>query len=314
MTEKENISDAENRISQKNRRWLFWATTLWVILILVPMSVYIGAHFSEFIKQIFIAMSMVLVIFLIGLAIERIKPAERQEPVHTLPLNIISALVIQFFLTLQTPLVTLGLTFVLNRVGFGFMALSAHSWYIIPSSLLFIFVKDFTDYSLHRAFHIYPVLWAMHSFHHSDRSINITTTWRHFWLGECIFQIASSLPVAILFKVPPEILSLYGILLMIDYLEHLNVRLSLGPFSKLVNGPQYHRIHHSRLPKHWNKNFSTHFPIFDIIFGTHYHPQPAEFPPTGLGEEKHMTFADIALWPFRPSERLSQEELNKVIS
>jgi sterol desaturase/sphingolipid hydroxylase (fatty acid hydroxylase superfamily) len=62
---------------------------------------------------------------------------------------------------------------------------------------------------------------------------------------------------------------------------HANVKLRLGVLTPLIVGPQVHRIHHSRLPEHQDKNFAQYFPVIDKMFGTYHAPGPDEFPPTG---------------------------------
>jgi sterol desaturase/sphingolipid hydroxylase (fatty acid hydroxylase superfamily) len=46
--------------------------------------------------------------------------------------------------------------------------------------------------------------------------------------------------------------------------------------------PRYHRVHHSLETRHWDKNFASLFPFWDIIFGTAYFPARSEYPKTGL--------------------------------
>jgi sterol desaturase/sphingolipid hydroxylase (fatty acid hydroxylase superfamily) len=73
----------------------------------------------------------------------------------------------------------------------------------------------------------------------------------------------------------------------------MNVRLSLGRFALVLNNPQFHRIHHSVEPQHWNKNFCKMLPVFDVIFGTAWKPEKDEFPMTGLvPREKATDFLD----------------------
>ena len=48
-----------------------------------------------------------------------------------------------------------------------------------------------------------------------------------------------------------------------------------------VISPQVHRIHHSRLPEHRDRNFAQYFPVIDRVFGSFYAPRRNEFPPTG---------------------------------
>jgi hypothetical protein len=70
------------------------------------------------------------------------------------------------------------------------------------------------------------------------------------------------------------------------------MRIQFGRASVLLVSTQTHRIHHSILPQHRDKNFANWFPIWDILFGTYYHPARDEFPPTGVEEEREIT----SLW------------------
>ena len=71
---------------------------------------------------------------------------------------------------------------------------------------------------------------------------------------------------------------------------HANVRLELGPLTPIISGPQLHRIHHSALAEHRDKNFATFFPFIDILFGTYYGPGKGEHPPTGLHDGEEESF------------------------
>lgn len=69
----------------------------------------------------------------------------------------------------------------------------------------------------------------------------------------------------------------------------MNVRLQVGKASLFCCSPQIHRIHHSRLPQHFERNFAAAFPPWDVLFGTYYAPARDEFPPTGVPGEKEIT-------------------------
>jgi sterol desaturase/sphingolipid hydroxylase (fatty acid hydroxylase superfamily) len=66
----------------------------------------------------------------------------------------------------------------------------------------------------------------------------------------------------------------------------------------LLSSPQYHRIHHSILPEHQNRNFAVWFPVWDILFRTAYAPRPGEYPPTGVDGVEVSTFLDALMLPF----------------
>jgi len=112
--------------------------------------------------------------------------------------------------------------------------------------------------------------------------------------------VAVIVPAAILFKPPIVTIPLaYLITQGMSYFIHLNSRISLGPLTPIIAGPQTHRIHHSKLPEHIDKNFAAIFPLWDVIFGTYYHPKKGECPPCGLasGETVH-SFRYALLMPF----------------
>lgn len=254
-------------------------------------------YFSDF-----LARSMLwlwLAIFLLCGLIERLAPAEKQ-PAGDLVMNLGYSVAFNWLLFTAAPVLSAIETLFLNHLGFGLIDLPASGWRLAGSAALYLMVADFMEYAFHRAQHTVPVLWAMHSFHHSDRSVNATTTQRNFWL-EVPIKLAFIYPViALLFKTPPAVLAIAVPFGAIHFFSHMNLRLSLGPFWTVVTGPQYHRIHHSPLPQHWDKNFAAYFPIFDIVFGTHHRPLPGEFPPTGLDTAdapRHLL--EALLWPLR---------------
>jgi sterol desaturase/sphingolipid hydroxylase (fatty acid hydroxylase superfamily) len=291
---------AEKDSMRLQRRWLLGMMAIWAVLFFASIIICLKTDSKLFSLS---PLGIMLIAFAAGLIIERLAPAERSQPARDVALNIGSSLVTQGYIILQGPLIAVCTTLLLNRVGLGFITLPAHGWLLVSSAAAYLIARDFMEYVFHRAQHAFPFLWAMHSFHHSDRAVNITTAFRHFWFERTLHAFVVALPVSLLFNAPPEVLLIYSLSTWNDYFNHINVRLSLGPFWTVINGPQYHRIHHSLLPEHWNRNFAAHFPVFDIIFGTYYRPKPGEFPPTGLDNDRQEKFADAVLWPFRPQRQ-----------
>lgn len=255
-------------------------------------------YFSDF-----MARSMLwlwLAIFLLCGVVERLAPAEKQQPAGDLLMNLGYSVTLNWLLFTAAPALNAIETLILNRIGLGLIELPGAGWPLAGAAALYLLVADFMEYAFHRAEHAWPFLWAMHSFHHSDRSMNVTTAQRNFWL-EIPVKVAFVYPViALLFKTPPAVLTIATLFGALHFFSHMNLRLSLGPLWPLVNGPQYHRIHHSPLPQHWDKNFAAFFPIFDIVFGTHHRPLPGEFPPTGLDTAdapRHLL--EAMCWPLR---------------
>jgi sterol desaturase/sphingolipid hydroxylase (fatty acid hydroxylase superfamily) len=201
---------------------------------------------------------------------------------------------------LISPLTTASGIMIVNAMGGGWIQLRSDGWWFLLSVVVVILAMDFYSYLLHRAQHKFPVLWAMHSLHHSAEALSMITGARHFWLEDAL-NTAIFPVMGIIFNIPQEVLTTVALIYLVPegLLPHLNVRMSLGRFSLVVNNPQYHRVHHSLEPQHFNKNFCKMLPIFDMIFGTAWKPGKDEFPMTGLAGEKATGFLDGIIWPVR---------------
>jgi len=164
--------------------------------------------------------------------------------------------------------------------------------------LLLIIVSDFFSYWWHRSLHSYEWLWDMHAVHHSDDAMNVLTGVRAHWTAFMFELFSTVLPASVILGPNrDEIYALTGFITSLSLLSHSNVKLSLGKYSSLIVGPQFHRIHHSLIQHHHNKNYAAIFPIWDIIFGTYYQPQKDEYPPTGVLGLNLNSIWTISLYP-----------------
>jgi sterol desaturase/sphingolipid hydroxylase (fatty acid hydroxylase superfamily) len=158
---------------------------------------------------------------------------------------------------------------------------------------------DCAKYWMHRLSHMIPLLWATHSFHHSAERLTVATGARHHWADK-IVQAPMVLLTLLFFQVPEHIMSLAIMLTQIpDGLQHLNYKIAWHRVGIWINTPQWHRIHHSVEPRHFDKNFSSAFPIMDVIFGTAHRPEPDEYPDTGLTPRENPRLWEGIIWPFR---------------
>jgi sterol desaturase/sphingolipid hydroxylase (fatty acid hydroxylase superfamily) len=243
---------------------------------------------------------------LIGRLIEMFYPLEKQQP----PKDVIfDALHAVFFRGISPVLEAMTgpiLIYVMGRLGSGWLDLRLLP---LPVSLVFyLLLVDFLQYWIHRAYHAFPLLWAFHSFHHSDESFNNFTGWRHVWLTQVLGSIVVHIPLTIVFHLPPSMpLALTAFELAAGILMHLNSPIEFGRFSLWFMNPQFHRIHHSVQPEHWNKNFANSLPLWDVVFRTSWKPQKGEFPDTGLvPSDLPNGFVDALIWPLRqPLRRLA---------
>jgi sterol desaturase/sphingolipid hydroxylase (fatty acid hydroxylase superfamily) len=94
-----------------------------------------------------------------------------------------------------------------------------------------------------------------------------------------------------------------------DTCAHANVRIRLGRFVTWIGNPQWHRIHHSVQPEHFDKNFAGLLPLWDIVFGTAWVPRRDEYPATGLDLDEKIGVLEGIVWPLRKYFRGKAAEL-----
>jgi sterol desaturase/sphingolipid hydroxylase (fatty acid hydroxylase superfamily) len=178
-------------------------------------------------------------------------------------------------------------------------------------------VGDFFFYWYHRTLHAVHVLWQIHKMHHMDQELDVLTVFRDNWLDTVGSALFTALPMALLFKLDtfdPWQLGIVGgiaatALSTILTIGHMNVRWQVGKGSVLFCSPQLHRIHHSCLPQHFDKNFAVVFPLWDVLFGTYYSPARDEFPPTGVpGEQEIQSFWEAQTFTLRHWWRMFRGE------
>lgn len=170
-------------------------------------------------------------------------------------------------------------------------------WLAFP---LYVVVQDLGEYLFHRAQHRIPVLWAMHSLHHSDPSMSALTTTRHFWGDQLVKSLTVWTLAALVVAPTPGMVLGYAVLGLWNFVVHSALPIDLGRWSWLINSPAYHRRHHSRLPEHYDSNFAALLPIFDVIAGSYHRPDG--FPPTGL-DRRPQTALEVAIWPLVIGDR-----------
>ncbi|MFS2070780.1 sterol desaturase family protein [Pseudomonas sp. CT11-2] len=153
----------------------------------------------------------------------------------------------------------------------------------ILATLVYAFIWDFFQYWTHRLEHKYVALWAFHRVHHSDTHMNASTSLRQSVGGALIGFFLAHIPTAIICG--GNMVPYLGSLILFSgwgYFNHANVRFSLGPFTRIISGPQWHRLHHGKEAQYHNSNYAAFFPILDLVFGTLRLPKKAEWVETGL--------------------------------
>lgn len=245
-----------------------------------------------------------LMFFILGTCIEFIFPAQPGQTWRYRWVNVCYAAIYCAVIFLTAPTLYIGVAALSKWLPAQLFDLTkligdGAGWQIAAGFLIYA-ITDFFYYWWHRAQHTFPVLWAQHAVHHSEENLNVTTSTRHHW-SEFMFQaFVIGVPMAVLFKTP--VLTIWAVATTFaawSFFIHTNIRLQLGWLSWLICGPQLHRLHHSKLPQHKDRNFAAYFPIWDVLFGTYTAPQRGEFPPTGLHDGTRINnVSDLAVRPF----------------
>ncbi len=144
---------------------------------------------------------------------------------------------------------------------------------IVAQVPLLMLVADFTQYWVHRAFHMVPFLWPFHAIHHSAEEMD--------WLAGSRLHLVDVILTRGLTYVPIFVLGFSNAALMVYVFLvaaqatfiHANVRWQFRAVRRLVATPAFHHWHHSADREAVDKNFSVHTPIWDILFRTYYLPE-----------------------------------------
>lgn len=252
----------------------------------------------------------------VGLLLEWLIPARRQAmsngwlniPYSVLILVFIGAIVPFQFMIADMSISWIGWRNIINlrfdaggSIVFGIVAMVAGAAVI-----------DFFFYWFHRCQHKIPALWQVHMLHHTDRTLNVTTTHRVHFVEHLLTPFFMIAPVMILFDMPDREIFWIAVAPSIwSYAVHANVRIGFGRFWWLLSSPQYHRIHHSILPEHRDRNFAVWFPLYDIAFGTAFAPRPNEYPPSGVEDQEVTTLGGAFALPFARWWRMLRHRLRQ---
>jgi len=258
-----------------------------------------SGYFSAEIVLLLMPWPPLAIVVLIGRALEKLSPIDPNLSPGEKLLDYKFAAANTVIGQLLFPLTGVISALVINAAGGGWISLPTGGASWILSGAAVILVYDLFRYWTHRLYHAVPVLWAMHSFHHSAEALTVVTGARQYWLESAINS--ALFPVAaIIFQVPPLIGLLVPVIYFVpDGCAHLNYRIDLGRFVSWINNPQWHRIHHSTSPEHLNKNFCSLLPLMDLLFGTAWVPAPGEYPVAGLTPRECPTFWEGLAWPIR---------------
>jgi sterol desaturase/sphingolipid hydroxylase (fatty acid hydroxylase superfamily) len=179
----------------------------------------------------------------------------------------------------------------------GLPHVSQGFWDTLPYAVTFIitlFVLDFANYWAHKILHT-KWFWGFHALHHSDEHMTWTTSYRIHVFELALMKFTFIFLAGWLF-LPPDVIATAAVArFWLGHLNHCQLGWTFGPLRKWIASPNYHRWHHSVEPEAFGKNLCDMFPIWDIMFGTHYDPGLCETD-TGVPEAP-KGFVALQLYP-----------------
>lgn len=173
--------------------------------------------------------------------------------------------------------------------------------------LLFILIKDFFRYWLHRAMHENAFLWRFHATHHSVK--------RLYWLNGIRSHPVEVVGQALLYALPFALLQPSAEIIMVSIFmqlgigmfQHSNIDLKLGFWEYIFSIGDNHRYHHYPNKEVGDSNYGGEFIVWDILFGT-FHKVKGERPHDriGIGTAPYypMTMAGLMIAPFLPDQKV----------
>ena len=176
---------------------------------------------------------------------------------------------------------------------------------LIVQLLIAFVVMDLATYGVHRLFHAQRWLWLMHSVHHSDAQVDVSTSIRHHPV-EVAIDVAFKLALYLLLGLPLWIEAARTLLINpLSMAQHANIAYPPWierPLRWLLVTPAMHRVHHIPNEAETNSNFGQCFSFWDRMFGT-YRPADPALPPrfglANLGGESFQSIAGMLLTPVR---------------
>ncbi len=162
----------------------------------------------------------------------------------------------------------------------------------LVSFLLYLVLFDGVDYAIHRAQHAQGWWWQLHALHHSQRQMTMWSDNRNHLLDDVLRDSILVLVALLVGIAPGQFVAVVAVTQLIESLSHANVRLSFARWgSRLLVGPQFHRLHHRIGAGHESQgagtlgghNFAVLFPVWDLVFGTARFDD--RYDPTGVRDQ-----------------------------
>ncbi len=177
------------------------------------------------------------------------------------------------------------------------------AWWGGPAGLVAdLLLLDFLIYWWHRANHVVPVLWRFHAVHHYDRFLDTTSALR-FHFGEVLLSAAARAGVILLLGLPiVSVVVFEALVLAAAIFHHSNLTLPFrleAALSRLVVTPSIHWVHHHRVRRDTDANYSTVLSLWDSLFASRSPHRRSPDMAIGVEAREEQPLPGLLVAPFR---------------
>jgi len=162
-------------------------------------------------------------------------------------------------------------------------------------TVLGVAAMDYAFYWWHIATHKVPLLWRLHRVHHIDPDMDMTTALR-FHALDMVVSLPFRVVQVVLSGADPVILMAHRRFFDASVLfHHSNLRLPGHwdeTLSLFLTTPKMHGVHHSKVPKEMNSNWTSGLSLWDRLHGT-LRSKPQEAIEIGVADR--ASIADLSL-------------------
>lgn len=165
--------------------------------------------------------------------------------------------------------------------------------------VVIILAYSLLKYFIHWMQHSIPLLWVMHSYHHSVTDLQASNTYMTHPIDFAMRNVLPQVILGVIGFEPAAIVFGTGLLVLMATLSHCGAGLNAGWLNYILVTPEIHRWHHSaEVPEghRYAVNYGVGFPLWDRIFGTFYLPDDNGVPaqprkighPDGLHDDTNI--------------------------
>jgi sterol desaturase/sphingolipid hydroxylase (fatty acid hydroxylase superfamily) len=199
-------------------------------------------------------------------------------------------------------LVSLAIVVPVSRAAAGLQIGLRPAWAVGAAGLVFdLLLLDFLIYWWHRANHRLPFLWRFHEVHHLDRFLDVTSAVR-FHFGEVILSALARAGVIAVLAIPlSSVLTFEALILVATGFHHSDLKLPPRlerALSWIVVTPSIHWVHHHRIRRDTDSNYSTILSLWDRLFGSRSGTRRTPDMEIGVEGREEQDLPKLLLRPF----------------